>query len=420
MRWRALFAILFLIPIELLERGAYYGVRATLFPWLTSGLGADSAAAVEVVHRMTSVTYGMPFLGALLAIAIGPRFVLAAGALLAAIGLAMLTGAESLPAASTSLLVVGAGGGVMKPCIVAALADSIPDPGETRRNALFIGYYLAINVASFVSTLAAGYAARQNLTVVVFGAAAGTTMLATVLALAFALLWRFWKEPPPPEPGGAERWWRAGLGALLLAALSIPYYLVIDLASMAPFRVATRVEGVSRLLALNPLFVTGTGVLVLAVLLGCMAAGLRARALLLVGIGLAVTSLGAVPMLIAPEARGAVVFSVAVMAAGECVVGSLLLARMVSGHHWRAKAVFGAAAFFAVILVNQHSRFVEMLPPDRQATATTIILVAAIVVTGLAGIVLAAAHLPLSRFFWPETPAASAEPDPGAVPAPAS
>ena len=193
------------------------------------------------------------------------------------------------------------------------------------------------------------------------------------------------------------------LGGLGLAFLVIPYYVVIDAGSLAAFRASPPAEGAAFLAGLNPVFVVATCVFVLLALFGAMAAGYRVRGLLLIGIGMIVTALGGLPMLVAPSLWGAVATSFGVMAAGEALVGGALLARVTSGHHWRAKACFAAAALTAVLLASLPSFVIYALPREQHAVANSVLLAAAVGTTGLIGIALVAAHRTLSRFFWSET-----------------
>ena len=400
MRIRPLVAVAVLVPFELLERSAYYGPKSILKVWMVRELFIDPVRATEAIHLLAQVTYGLPFLGALIAVAIGPRVTLGIGALVASLGLALLAGSDSLDSVRPSLLVLALGGGLMKPCIVAALADAVPDPAETARNLAFVGFYVAINVGSFLATLVAPMAMSAGHARWVFAAAALLTFAASLFALGLAFFWRFSREPEPTEQPG--EWWRPTLGALVLALLAIPYYLVIDTGSSAAFRTAVPVRDAAQMAALNPVYVTVTGALLLLMLGGALAAQWRIRGLLLVGVGFALTAAGGIPVLIAPGSWWAVLATMTVMAVGETFVGGALLSRIASGHHWRVKAVFVAAALTGVSFANLPSGLISTLPVDRQSFAHTILLATAIAVSGLAGAVIAVAHAPLSRFFWPE------------------
>lgn len=409
---RLLLAILFLLAVETLERAAFYGSKSILLLWMATDLAIEPASAIGAIHLLTRITYSMPFVGALIALGIGPRFTLAIGGVLASTGLALLTVAESFEVIRWSLVVLALGGGLMKPAIVAALADALPDPSETARNILFVCFYGSINLGSFTATFVAPELARGGHSRAVFGTAALLTALAAFLALTFAILWRFLRDPEPAEPSRAA-WWLPTLGAIALALLVIPFYVVLDFGTMAAFRATPVAESAGFLAGLNPVFVLVTCVPVLAGLFGALAAGYRIRGLLLVGVGMTITALGAVPMLIAPSEGAAVALTIAVMAIGETLVGAAILSRVVSGHYWRVKALFAATASTAVFLANTPSWFVEALPLNQQATASTIVLALAIFLSALLGIALAAAHLPLSRLLWSEVvetePAESAE-----------
>jgi MFS family permease len=399
---RLLLAILFLLAVETLERTAFYGAKSILRLWMVSDLSVEPANATEAIHLLTRITYSMPFLGALIAVGIGPRFTLAMGGMLASIGLAMLTVAETLEMIRWSFVVLAVGGGLMKPAIVAALADALPDPRETARNILFVCFYGSINFGSFVGTLLAPAFAREGLSRALFGSAALVTLLAALLALTFAILWRFLKDPKPEEPS-REAWWPPALGSIALALFVIPVYVVIDFGTVAIFRATPAAEGAGFLAGLNPVFVLITCVFVLVGLAGALAAGYRIRGLLLIGVGMTITAVGAVPMLVAPSEWGAVAVTIAVMAVGETLVGAAVLSRVVSGHHWRAKAIFAAIASTAVVLANVPSWFVHALPRNQQDTASVAVLASAVLLSALLGIALAAMHVPLSRLLWSES-----------------
>ena len=409
---RLIWLLALALPIELLERFAWYGSRSVLAVWLRNGAGFDPETATDIVHSATALVFGLPIVGALLAVAIGPRFVLPIASVIAAAGYGLLAvcaatvlspsdDADLAIRATLTLLAVGSA--MFKPCLVAALAEGFEDPQESVRNAAFMAWYLAINAASFIATLVAPVIVQRSGVsegaAVVFAGAAVMTMLVAVLSLLLALGWRFDRAgvtaPRPPHP---DAWWRALLGAFLLAMVSLPLWLLVEMSTVATMRAGGSRFG--QLMALNPAYVCATTLPAVAALAALAWFGIRVRGLLLVGAGLAVGASAVLPQIVSPSSAQALAAAIIMLAVGEALASPMLYARAVAGHHWRLKALIVTGLLATITITNVLTGPLARLSQTEFGSRAVLSVLAG--GTFLLGAVLAILHGPLSRFFWPE------------------
>jgi dipeptide/tripeptide permease len=242
---------LLLVPVLVgCERFAYYGVRSLLVLDLTRRFGLSMGEAGALLTLLGVLVLVVPLLGGVLALALGPRIVAIAGAVVAAVGYALL-GTDASRA--LALVIVGLGVGIFKPCIWAMLADAITDeeapagageaPRSPRRFALMgaaaLASYATINVGAMLAPVAASFVAEAKGFGTTFFGLAGTMLVTIVLAAAIAVLPRMgrsrgsasqasaYRAPaslaiavPPPTPLGAPM-----VGLLALLGASIPFEL---------------------------------------------------------------------------------------------------------------------------------------------------------------------------------------------------
>jgi POT family proton-dependent oligopeptide transporter len=160
----------YIIGNEAAERFSYYGMNSILTIFMTKylldkmgHLSVLPAAAAEAwYHTFVSVLYLLPLVGAVLADAVFGKFkvvlwlsiVYCAGhAALALIGSPVAHAIEPRYLLALGLILIALGAGGIKPCVSTNVGDQF---GETNKHLLtrvFNWFYFSINAGSFISTL---------------------------------------------------------------------------------------------------------------------------------------------------------------------------------------------------------------------------------------------------------------------------
>lgn len=398
---RAILACVILPVIYGLERTAYYGMRSVLYVHAVQERGMEAERVRELMHTFAFSTYAFAVVGGLVAIGIGPRYTLAIGAAIACAGFSLLVADVDLLIA---LVPIAIGIGMLKPCLWAAAADALPDPQESARNALAVGLYFAINAASFLATLAAPQFGRQTGSYDgVFVACAA--MMSFVFALALALAVAHTLSGRGQIRTETPFRWEPLLGVAALFAVSLPYFLSIDMGASLALTGSDR-TAVGQLLALNPVFVSVTCAPLLLAMIALALTGTRAPTLVLVGGGMVVAALGVVPLILLPPEGAVLLAGVAVMAMGEAVVGPLMASRVVGGLHRRLVTLVYGVFLLGVAVGNSISGVLHEAPEKwLPAIAGAIVFV-----TIMCGVLVIALHLARS-FLWPANETGSPEPE---------
>jgi hypothetical protein len=249
---RRVVTLALLAAAVLLERFAYYGVRALLGVYLVEEAGLGPG---EVGRALTEIfVFGgllMPLVGGTLALVLGSRLTAAIGALVAATGYALLakTGHPVM-----SCLVASGGVGIFRPCTWAIAAEELsrerplapgaPPPLSPGRffavAAAAVALYAAIDVGAFAGPFLSTTLEGRWRYPAVFGAGAASDAVVSVLGLVVAVLpWleRTRKAPAAPAkhpyraagPVRAEVPTRLALaGAVILFAAAVPYEVGIS------------------------------------------------------------------------------------------------------------------------------------------------------------------------------------------------
>jgi dipeptide/tripeptide permease len=198
-----------------LERFAYYASRAVFFMYLTRD-GKMTTAAMGVVSGIASAVVAFaPLVGGALAIAVGPRVVALAGAVLATAGYFMLAAGAS----PYAYIAVGAFGvGLFKPCLWAIVADEAsrdevaagvdPEsaPPSARRfvvaAAVFALMYGATNGGAMIGPPLTAAMADKVGVASAFNVAGVVSFVVLILAIALVALAprRPPRVVPPPQP----------------------------------------------------------------------------------------------------------------------------------------------------------------------------------------------------------------------------
>jgi POT family proton-dependent oligopeptide transporter len=171
-----------LFGVEMWERFSYYGMRAILVLYLVNQLQWSDADASRLYGNYTALVYLTPILGGWLADRVlGNRRSLIAGSAIIAAGHFCL----ALPGMATFYLGLGliiVGTGFFKPTS-AAMVGELYGPDDTRRDAGFTIYYMAVNLGAFLAPLIVGFLGEKVGWHYGFGAAGVGMVLGLLLFL---------------------------------------------------------------------------------------------------------------------------------------------------------------------------------------------------------------------------------------------
>jgi len=416
---RRIASFLLLPPVVLFEGMAWYGAMAVLMIHLTGdpfdgGLGMDHARAGTLYGMLRLLWIGGALLAGLIAIALGSHFALVLGLVTAVAGIAALGIADDTTVI-VAMILAGLGVGMYRPSLQAAAAVSFRHPAEHLRNALFVLLWAAMNLGALLGPLASG-AIRTNFTSRhVFHACGATMLLSALFAGGLAAAMLAFRRSPGAPPSPSQRFHLPVLllavGILLLVA--IPWTGYGSLISMQIISVADHLPmaDMDLLFNINPVVVLLTSMLLLPVLLILHFTRVQVPTLMIVGAGLLLIGIGAVPLLLAPMFGGVslLVVSIVVMAVGETLTGPLLLSRLAGDQHWRLvtlvmgvwiSATSGLGALMNLGLYRPEPNFLG------QAVGWTSAGTAL-----LAGVVLMAASYPMRKVLAPPVEAVPDDPD---------
>jgi POT family proton-dependent oligopeptide transporter len=150
-------AIWFFFWGEFAERCSYYGMRAILFAYLTTGLLYDDKDANFIYYPFKIGCYFLPLLGGFIADRwLGRYWTIVGFALPYVIGQFLLTLPERY-ALFPALVLLAGGSGVIKPNISTLLGQTYDQkrPGnELLRRSAFLWFYLSINIGALISQTA--------------------------------------------------------------------------------------------------------------------------------------------------------------------------------------------------------------------------------------------------------------------------
>ena len=136
------------------ERFSFYGMKAILTVFLTSGLGLGPSKAREYYHAFTMAVYLFPLGGALIAeVWLGKYKTIMYFSVVYCAGHLALSLNESLNGFVLGLGLIAVGAGGIKPCVGACLGDQFGARNHNLLSPTFATFYLAINFGSFAATL---------------------------------------------------------------------------------------------------------------------------------------------------------------------------------------------------------------------------------------------------------------------------
>jgi len=183
--------------IELLERGAWYGVLGIFSVHVVRNLGVATTTMGLMQSLLLLLAYIVPLPAAALAQKFGYRATLAASFATVAVGYALFSTTSGVPALFAASILTGIGAGMFKPLPAAVVAQASP---LEKRNFAYTIYYWAINLGAFLAPLAIGIAFDEAQFVYAFYLAGAIALVNIALVLAvFRNL-----EPAKPEKSVGE------------------------------------------------------------------------------------------------------------------------------------------------------------------------------------------------------------------------
>jgi POT family proton-dependent oligopeptide transporter len=221
----------YIIGNEAAERFSFYGMRAILVVFMTQYL-VDSSGALHAMsedeakgwyHLFVSAVYFTPLLGALLSDGLlGKYRTIILLSLFYCAGHAALALDDTRWGLVVGLGLIALGAGGIKPCVSSHLGDQFGRTNQGLLSRAFAGFYFAINLGAFFSSLATPWL------LVRYGAAVAFAVPGILMLIATLTFWagrhRFVHIPPGGRQFLKEAFSRRGLGAL--GRLSIVYVFV--------------------------------------------------------------------------------------------------------------------------------------------------------------------------------------------------
>jgi dipeptide/tripeptide permease len=177
--------------LELVERGAYYGMLAALPYHMVYNLHIRTELVGLLLSLLTPFLYILPIISGALAGKYGFRAVMVPAFLLIAAGYALAGTATTFELMLVSFMILGIGTGTFKPMTSGTIATTT---SEGTRNLGYSIYYWMINVGSFLMPLTVAVAVPKEQYGLVFFISSG------LMAANFALSFLFFRNPVEPDP----------------------------------------------------------------------------------------------------------------------------------------------------------------------------------------------------------------------------
>jgi dipeptide/tripeptide permease len=205
--------------IELLERGAYYGMLAIFTVYMVRTRGFSSIEVGGFLAVLQPLLYFVPLVAAALAEKYGYRISLILAFALLGIGYFALGSVSEPVAIIASIVALGVGAGAFKPIATAVVAQST---SPEQRNFGFVIYYMAVNMGAFLVPLAIAFTIPPEFYGLVFFVSAG------LIALNVAIIFLLYRNVRPPQTGKSVF---GALGALVGVFKDPPFLLLLLLYS---------------------------------------------------------------------------------------------------------------------------------------------------------------------------------------------
>jgi len=177
--------------MELLERGAYYGVWAILSVHVVYNLGYDAKVAGLLNSFMFPLLYFVPIVAAVFGQKYGFKKMLTFSFALMICGYFLFSISMTIPLLFVSALIMGIGAGCFKPQISATISH-VTSPED--RNKAFSIFYWMINFGSTVSNILIWFFVEPEYYRFVF------VISGTIICVNLLILLTMFKDPVKPQP----------------------------------------------------------------------------------------------------------------------------------------------------------------------------------------------------------------------------
>jgi dipeptide/tripeptide permease len=178
--------------LEMVERGAYYGMLAALPYHLVYNLHFPTTSVGLILSLLTPFLYILPIVSGALAGKYGFRMVMVPAFLIITVGYSIAGVSNTFYMMLGAFIILGFGTGSFKPMTSGTIAAST---SEGTRNFGYSIYYWMINVGSFLAPLAVAIAIPKESYQLVF------FMSAALVAANFFVAFFFFKNPIVPDAG---------------------------------------------------------------------------------------------------------------------------------------------------------------------------------------------------------------------------
>lgn len=229
-----------LFGIELWERFSFYGMQSLLAFYLyysatEGGLGMNEATALSIVGAYGGFVYMTTLVASLVADRLlGSERTLFYSAILVMLGHVLLAVIPGFLGLALGLVFVGLGSGGVKTCAQVVLGD-LYSKEDTRRDAGFALFYLAVNIGSFFGPLVTNFLGFRYNFHIGFGAAAVGMAIGLIqyALMRKSTIGEHGREVPNPLPRSRYLPWALAAVAITVVAVVLITTGIVPLASLS-------------------------------------------------------------------------------------------------------------------------------------------------------------------------------------------
>ncbi|WP_413722893.1 dipeptide/tripeptide permease DtpA [Sodalis sp. RH23] len=214
-----------IFSIELWERFGYYGLQVILAVYLVKMLGMSEGQSITLFASFSALVYGFVAIGGWLGDKVlGTKRVIVIGALVLAVGYTMVAySSHAVAWVYLGMATIAVGSGLFK-ANPSSLLSTCYRKDDPRLDGAFTMYYMAINIGSFVSTLATPWLAVRF----GWGVAFSLSVVGMLITLVNFLVCRSWVRDYGSKPDFAPLQWGrlAAVIAGIAAAIALSSWLL--------------------------------------------------------------------------------------------------------------------------------------------------------------------------------------------------
>ncbi|WP_413738941.1 dipeptide/tripeptide permease DtpA [Sodalis sp. RH21] len=207
-----------IFSIELWERFGYYGLQVILAVYLVKMLGMSEAQSITLFASFSALVYGFVAIGGWLGDKVlGTKRVIVIGALVLAVGYTMVAySSHAISWVYIGMATIAVGSGLFK-ANPSSLLSTCYRKDDPRLDGAFTMYYMAVNIGSFISTLATPWLAAHYGWSVAFS----LSVIGMLITLVNFFMCRNWVREYGSKPDFAPLKWGRLLAVLVGIVLLI-------------------------------------------------------------------------------------------------------------------------------------------------------------------------------------------------------